>query len=62
MSKKKACKTCRYFVHGDVCPICKSTNFTDSWQGRVFINDPQRSFIAEKIGVKQKGEYALKVR
>lgn len=37
-------------------------NFTTSWQGRIFIADPARSMIAEKIGIKEKGEYAIKVR
>ncbi len=62
MSKKKACKHCKLFVEGDQCPSCGATDFTNTWQGRIFIQDAQRSFIAEKISIKNKGEYAIKVR
>jgi DNA-directed RNA polymerase subunit E" len=62
MAKKKACKKCKLFVEGDTCPSCGSTNFTTSWQGRLFIKDVEQSMIAEKVEVKVKGEYAIKVR
>ncbi|MFH1682618.1 MAG: transcription elongation factor subunit Spt4 [Candidatus Woesearchaeota archaeon] len=62
MSKKKACKKCKLLVEGNVCPICKGDNFSTSWQGRLFVNDVNKSMIAEKIGVKVKGEYAIKVK
>jgi len=62
MSKKKACKTCKLFVEGDTCPQCKGSSFTNTWQGRLFINDVAKSLIAEKISVKVKGEYAIKIR
>lgn len=38
------------------------SDFTTSWQGRIYVQDAQRSEIAQKIGLKEKGEYALKVR
>ena len=62
MSKKKACRRCKLFVEGDKCPNCESADFTNTWQGRLFIQDAPRSQIAEKIGIKIKGEYAIKVR
>jgi DNA-directed RNA polymerase subunit E" len=62
MAKKKACKKCKLFVEGDTCPSCGSTNFTTSWQGRLFIKDVEKSMIAEKVDVKVKGEYAIKIR
>lgn len=62
MSKKKACKRCKLFVEGDTCPSCGGTNFTNSWQGRLYVNDVKNSMIAQKIGVTVKGEYAIKVR
>ncbi|HLC97347.1 MAG TPA: transcription elongation factor subunit Spt4 [Candidatus Nanoarchaeia archaeon] len=62
MSKKKACKQCKIFVEGDACPLCKGNTFTTSWQGRLYIADPQNSLIAQKVGVTVKGEYAIKVR
>ncbi|MCR4313235.1 MAG: DNA-directed RNA polymerase subunit E'' [Candidatus Roizmanbacteria bacterium] len=62
MAKKKACKKCKLFVEKDSCPTCGSANFTTSWQGRLYVTDAERSEIAQKIGVKMKGEYAIKVR
>ena len=60
--KKKVCKRCKLFVEGNVCPICKSNQFSLNWQGRLFIADASKSIIAEKIGITAKGEYAIKVR
>lgn len=59
---KKVCKTCRIFVKGDSCPICKGNQFTDSWTGRIVILDAERSEIAKKTGINVKGEYVIKVR
>lgn len=60
--KKKVCKKCKVFVEGDVCPLCKSNQFTTSWQGRLSIVDANKSTIAKKLGIAVKGEYAIKVR
>ena len=60
--KKKVCKSCKLFVEGDACPICKGKNFSTNWQGRIFILDANKSGIAQKIGATVKGEYAIKVR
>ncbi|MEK6863472.1 MAG: transcription elongation factor subunit Spt4 [Nanoarchaeota archaeon] len=62
MAKKEACKRCKLFVDGDACPSCASTSFTSSWQGRLYVVDTAKSMIAEKIGIKVKGEYAIKIR
>jgi len=59
--KLKACKKCRLFVHGGQCPICKGTNFTTSWKGKITVLDPVNSEIAKKIGIEAKGDYAIKV-
>lgn len=37
-------------------------DFTTSWQGRIYVTDPAKSTIAQKIEITQKGEYAIKVR
>jgi DNA-directed RNA polymerase subunit E" len=58
---KKACKSCRLFVEGSQCPICKNSNFTETWKGRIAIMDPVKSEIAKKLGITHKGEYAIKV-
>ncbi len=49
-------------MEGDVCPICKGTNFTNNWQGRIYVKDVERSMIAEKTNTKEKGEYAIKAK
>lgn len=59
--KKKACKKCKIFVEGNECSICKGNQFVQNWKGRIYISDASRSDIAKKIGVEQKGEYAIKV-
>lgn len=62
MAKKKACKRCRAFVaKGNECPLCKSQDLTTSWKGRVIIFNLE-SEVAKKMGVKEKGEYAIKIR
>ena len=62
MSKKKACLRCKLFTDKDTCPQCGTSSFATSWQGRLFVPDPANSTIAEKLGIKNKGEYAIKVR
>ncbi|MBD3304194.1 DNA-directed RNA polymerase subunit E'' [Candidatus Woesearchaeota archaeon] len=59
--KKKACKNCKIFVEGDECPVCKGSQFITNWKGRLYIIDANKSVIAEKLGAKVKGEYAIKV-
>jgi len=59
---KKVCKTCKIFVDGNVCPICKNNQFSENWKGRVVIIDPEKSEIAQKMGFKAKGEYCIKLR
>ena len=60
--KRKVCKRCKLFVEGDDCPNCHTSSFSTNWQGRIFINDANKSQIAQKIGFKIKGEYAIKVK
>lgn len=49
-------------MDGSVCPLCKGSNFTESWKGRIIVTDPINSEIAKKLGITAKGEYAIKVR
>jgi DNA-directed RNA polymerase subunit E" len=62
MTKKKVCKSCKVFVEGEECPLCKSTQFSSNWQGRLYILDGEKSQIAKRVGIKEKGEYAIKVK
>ena len=59
---KKVCKDCKIFAEKDVCPICKGSNFTTTWKGRIIILDNEKSEIAKKLSVKNNGEYAIKIR
>lgn len=58
----KACKNCNRLVEGDVCPVCKESNFSSEWRGYVIIIDAERSQIAERMNVDVPGRYALRVR
>ena len=60
--KKKVCKSCKIFVEGNVCPLCKGNQFSINWQGRLHVLDANKSTIAEKVEIKAKGEYAIKAR
>jgi RNA polymerase subunit RPABC4/transcription elongation factor Spt4 len=62
MTTRKVCKSCKIFVKGDTCPICKGTQFTTNWKGRINILNLDKSIIAKKAGAKAKGEYAIRVR
>ena len=59
---RKACKKCRIFVEGNTCQICNGNEFTDNWKGRIYILDNEKSEIAEKLDIKVKGEFAIKIR
>jgi RNA polymerase subunit RPABC4/transcription elongation factor Spt4 len=61
MKKDKACKSCKLFVEGNVCPVCKKNIFSSNWQGKIYMLDTKNSRIANEIGIKEKGEYAIKV-
>ncbi|MBU2640137.1 MAG: DNA-directed RNA polymerase, subunit E'' [Nanoarchaeota archaeon] len=60
--KRKVCKKCKLFVKGNICPICNGSDFSENWQGRVYILDPTKSEIAKKMEIEAKGEYAVKAR
>ncbi len=62
MTKKKVCKKCKLFIRGGECPICKGTDFSTTWKGRIIILNVEKSEVAKKLGVAQPGEYAVRVR
>jgi len=58
----KACRQCRKVIEeGDKCPVCGSQQFTTFWRGYVEIIDPEKSEIAQKMGIKTKGKHALRL-
>ena len=61
--KEKACKICKaVYLDGDKCPKCDSKEFTDSFKGKMFVLDAEKSEIAKNVGIKEKGEFAIKTR
>ena len=62
MTKEKACRNCRLLIEeGKVCPNCGEKGFTTFWRGYVVITDPENSELAQKMGIKTKGKYALRL-
>lgn len=60
--KDKVCRNCKRFVEGSVCPVCNQANFSRSWKGVVFINDPKDSEIAQAMSITVPGKYCLWVK
>ena len=61
MSKKVACKKCKFLYEGTECPACKAAQPVTNWKGRIYITDVENSGIGKKVGVDKEGEYAIKV-
>ncbi|WEL19881.1 transcription elongation factor subunit Spt4 [Candidatus Nanohalococcus occultus] len=60
---EKACKQCNRIVEDATeCPVCKNNDLSSTWSGTVVIYNPEDSEIAEKLGVKTPGEYAIRVK
>ena len=61
MASKKICRKCKVFVTGTNCPLCNGTQFAESFKGKVAIFKPEESLIAQKMGIKKAGVYAIKL-
>ena len=60
---EKACRQCRYInEEGSVCSACGGSELTEKWSNYVYIEDPEKSEIAKKIGAKSPGKYALNIK
>lgn len=60
---EKACKECNRIVEdASECPVCKNNDLSDSWSGIVVLYDTEDSEIAEKLGIKTPGRYAIRTR
>jgi len=61
--KEKACKICKNIYEGeDKCPNCGSKEFVESYKGRVYIVNPEKSEVAENLNLKTQGNFAIKTR
>ena len=63
MAKPKACKLCKTIVEeGEKCPNCESKELTEGFKGRIVVLNPEKSELAQKVGLKEKGNFAIKTR
>ena len=59
---EKVCKNCKRFVTGDKCPVCNLNQFSRTFKGVIYVNDPTNSEVCELLGFKVPGKYALWVK
>jgi DNA-directed RNA polymerase subunit E" len=65
MADRVVCRECHRVQETEeteACEVCGSTSLTEDWAGYVVISHPERSEIAQEMGVSEPGKYALKVR
>ena len=63
MTKQRACKVCRTIYEGtEACPECGSKEYTESFKGKIQMLNPEKSEIAKKLNIKNKGKFAIKTR
>lgn len=62
MPKQKACKICKKIFEGEKCSSCGSKEFMEGFKGRIVVLDDEKSEIAKKIGIKGKGNFAIKTK
>ena len=63
MAKPKACKLCSTVMEqGEKCTKCESKELTEGFKGRIVVLNPEKSEIAEKLNLKEKGNFAIKTR
>jgi|TARA_B100001971_G_C17999834_1_gene436705 DNA-directed RNA polymerase subunit E" len=62
MVKQKACKICNRIYEGEKCPNCDSKESTENFKGKIIVLNPEKSEIAQKLNIKQKGNFAIKAR
>jgi DNA-directed RNA polymerase subunit E" len=63
MPKSKACKICKtIFETGEKCPKCGSKDYIEGFKGRIVVLNPEKSELAQKVNIKEKGNFAIKTR
>jgi len=61
--KEKACKICKFiYEEGNTCPKCGAKEFTESFKGKLFVANAEKSEIAKNININDNGMYAVKTR
>lgn len=62
-SKEKACKICKFiYEEENSCPRCGAKEFTDSFKGKIFVANPEKSEITKNLNIHEKGLFAIKTR
>jgi len=59
--KELACRKCHMLTTEKKCPNDGSTELSGEWSGLVIVLDPKKSQVAQTLGIKVPGRYALKV-
>ena len=63
MAKAKACKICNTIMEsGDKCSKCDAKELTEGFKGRIVVVNPEKSELAQKLNLKDKGNFAIKTR
>lgn len=62
MVKERACRHCHHITTEDRCPVCGSRDLSEEWFDLVILIEPEKSRIAQKLGAKVPGKYAIRVR
>lgn len=57
---RKACRKCKtIIIKGGECPMCGATDLSTKWYGCLYVINPDKSRIANELGIKKKGVYAI---
>ncbi|RMD66115.1 DNA-directed RNA polymerase subunit E'' [Candidatus Pacearchaeota archaeon] len=61
MAKEKACPNCKLIVTTSKCPRCNTGELKENFKGKLILLRPEESEIAKRLGIKQEGEYAIRL-
>ncbi len=62
MAKQKACKVCKLIHEENLCPKCGAKETTEGFKGKIVVLNPEKSELASKLNIQEKGNYAIKIR
>ncbi|MCR4284590.1 MAG: DNA-binding protein [archaeon] len=60
VSKDKACLNCRSIYFGDKCLNCGETPASETFKGRIHVFNSEKSEMADNMGLRSEGEFAIK--
>lgn len=62
VQKEKACVHCKVLFDEERCPICNETATTESWKGKMYVFNAEKSEVAKNLKIKKNGEFAIRTR